>query len=102
MINHIHIDITVADQQYQNNLHNYHLVKNMNSSLRKIVVAAIDDQWLKGAKYLVMGYTNKTFVELFYWLYISYGHIKPVDLMNKQDTMQALYHVEDPIEIIFD
>ena len=73
----------------------------MNSSLRKIVVAAIDDQWLKGAKYLVMGYTNKTFVELFYWLYISYGHIKPVDLMNKQDTMQALYHVEDPIEILF-
>ena len=40
--------ITVADRQYQNNVYNYHLVKNMNSSLKKIDVTDIDEQWIKG------------------------------------------------------
>ena len=71
--NPIHGNIAVTDQQYQNNIHGYHLVKNINSSLNKMVVAAIDDQWLKGAKDLMMGYSNKTFVEIMDWLYIRYG-----------------------------
>ena len=29
-----HGNIYVADQKYQNNLHDYHLVKNMNSDLK--------------------------------------------------------------------
>ena len=40
----------------------------MHSALKKIVVAPIDDQWLKEAKYPVMGYTKKPFVELVDWL----------------------------------
>ena len=36
----------------------------MNSALKKIVDTAIYDQWIKGSKDLVMGYANKTFVEL--------------------------------------
>ena len=32
----------------------------MNSALKKIVSAEIDNQWLKGVKDLVMGYENKT------------------------------------------
>ena len=47
-INPIHGDIAVADQQYQNDPHDYHLVNSMNISLKKIVVAVIDNQWLKG------------------------------------------------------
>ena len=43
-INPTHGNISVADQKYQNNLHNYHMVKNMNSALNKIVEAAIDNQ----------------------------------------------------------
>ena len=48
-------DISIVDWKYHNNLHDYHLVKNMNSDLNKIVVAAIDEQWIKGKKYMVMG-----------------------------------------------
>ena len=44
------------------NLHDYHLVKNMNNALNKIVVAAINDQWIKGAKYMVVGYASKYFL----------------------------------------
>ena len=50
LINATHGEISVADQKYQNNLHNYNLVKNMNRAQKKTVVAAIDDQWLKGKK----------------------------------------------------
>ena len=50
-----HGNIAVGDQQYQNNLHDYHLVKNMNSSLKKIVLAAINNKFIKGGKYMVMG-----------------------------------------------
>ena len=60
-------NVVIADQKYQNNIHDYHLVKNMNSALKKIMLSAIDDQWLKGTKDLVMGYANKMFVELMDW-----------------------------------
>ena len=36
----------------------------MNSALKKVVVAAIYDQWFKGGEDMVMGYENKYFVEL--------------------------------------
>ena len=48
-----------------------------------------------------MGYTNKTFVELMGSIYMCYGKITPGELMENKDTMQALYHVEEPIEIFF-
>ena len=101
LINPRHGDIAVADQQYQNNLHDYHLVNNMNIFLKKIVVAAINNQWLKGANDLILEYANKTFLELMYWLYIHYRQIYPGDLMKNRDMMQTLYHVEEPIEILF-
>ena len=50
--------ITVVDQQYQNNLYEYHLVKNMNSALKEIFVAAIYEQWIMVAKEMVVGYAN--------------------------------------------
>ena len=49
-----------------------------------------------------MGYASKTFMELIDWLFIRYGKITPVDLLNNKDTVQALYHFEDPIGILFD
>ena len=62
-----HSDIVVTDHQYQNYLHDYHLVKNMKSALKKIMVVAIDNQWLKCAKDLIMGYIKKASVELTDW-----------------------------------
>ena len=56
---------------------------------------------VEGKKTLVMGYSRNTFVELMGFVYIRYRKITPGDLMKNQDTMQAFYHVEDPIEIIF-
>ena len=55
----LHGNIYVADLQYQNNIHNYYLVKNMNRALKKIFVAAINGQWIKGAKDMVMEYASK-------------------------------------------
>ena len=59
-----HVNIFVSDQQYQNNLRDYHLFKSMISALSKIVVASIDYQCIKGVKYMVMAYANKSLVEL--------------------------------------
>ena len=61
-LNPTHSNIGVADQQYQKNLDDYHLLKNMNSDPKKIFVADIINQWIKGAKYMVIGYSNKSFV----------------------------------------
>ena len=54
----------------------------MNSALKKINAAAIDDQWIKGEKNMVMEYANNSLVELMYWIYIQYGKINPGDLME--------------------
>ena len=80
-INPTHDNIDAADQQYHNNLHGYHLVNKINSSLKKISVAAINEHWIKGAKDMVMGYVNKYFRELMDWIYLWYGHITPRDLI---------------------
>ena len=61
-LNPTHGKISVADQKYQNNLHGYHLFKKMNIALNIIVTADINDQWIKGKKYMVMGYANKYFI----------------------------------------
>ena len=100
--NPIHGNIAVTDQQYQNNIHDYYRVKNTKSTPKKFTTAVIDYQRIKGEKCLLMGNTNKTSVELIDWLYIRYRQIMPVDLMKKQDTIQTSYHVEEPIEILFD
>ena len=96
-----HSNIAVTNQQYHNNMHGYHLVKSMDSYLKKIVVTAITKQWIKGAKYMVMGYAYNSFVELMNWLCIIYVKIMPGYLMQNQDEMQATYNTEDPINILF-
>ena len=97
-----HGDIAVADRQYQDNVYDYHLVKNMNSTLKKIVVEDIREQWIKGAKYMVMVYAKMSFVEFMDCLYLRYGHITPGDLMRNKEDMQGTYNAEDPINIMFD
>ena len=86
-LNPTHGEIDVVDQQYQNNVYDYHLVKNMNSALKKTVVVAIDEQRIKRAKDVVMGYANKSFVEVMDWLYVRYGQITPVYLIQNQKDM---------------
>ena len=97
----MHGEICVADRQYENNAYDYHLVKNMNSAIKKIAFAAIDGQWIKGEKYTVMGYANKSFVDLMDWMYVRYGQITPGEKMQNQEEMQATYNVKDPINILF-
>ena len=71
--------------------------KKMNSALKKIIVAATGDQWIKGEKYMVMGYTNKYFVELMDRIYGWYSEITPGYLMGNQDNTQAAYNYKYPI-----
>ena len=71
-INPIHGYIDITYRKYQNNVYDYHLVKNMNRALKKIVVTAIDKQWIKVAKYMVMGYAKNSFVEMMDWMYVRY------------------------------
>ena len=89
------------DQQYHNNLNDYHLVNNINCAMKNIMLDAIDNQWLKGVKYIIMRYVNKAFVELMCWLYILYRQITPEKLMKNQGRMHSLYHVDEPIKMLF-
>ena len=73
----------------------------MNSALNIKVSAAIDDQQLKWAKDMVMGYAI-FFEELMDWIYSRYGQIMTGDLMKNTDSIQTAYHVKEHIEIIFD
>ena len=54
MLNPTHGEIAVVDQQYQNNIYDYHLVKKINS--------ALDEQWIKRTKDMVMTYKKKIFL----------------------------------------
>ena len=54
MLNPTHGEIAVVDQQYQNNVYDYHLVKKINS--------ALDEQWIKRTKDMVMTYQKKIFL----------------------------------------
>ena len=54
----------------------------MKVSLNKIIAAAINNQWVKGVKNMVIGYAKTSFVEQMYWLYVQYGQIVTVYLMR--------------------
>ena len=84
-LNTMHGEILVVYRKYQNNIHDYHLVKNMNSAVKKSSVMTINKQCIKGAKDMVMGYANKYFVELMDCLYVSYEQITPGYLMQNQE-----------------
>ena len=47
----------------------------MSSYLKKIVVKAIDNQWIEVEKDMVMGYTKKYFLEWVDWIYGWYVQI---------------------------
>ena len=51
---------------------------------------------------MVIGYANKSFVELMDCLYVSYVQITSGDIIQNEEEMQATYNIEDPIEIMFD
>ena len=51
---------------------------------------------------MVMGYANKSFIDLMDWLYVRYGQITPGDLMQNQKDIQATYNTQDPIKTPFD
>ena len=51
---------------------------------------------------MVIGYANKSFIDLMNWLYVRYGQITPGDHMWDQEYMEAKYNVEDSIDILFD
>ena len=50
---------------------------------------------------MVVGYTNKSLVELMDWLFMWYGQITPGDLMQNLEEMQVMYNVEYTIDILF-
>ena len=74
----------------------------MNSVFKKKIVTAINDQRIKCAKYMVMGYANKSFVELRDWMYVQYEKITPGDLMWNQENMKSMYNINELIEILLD
>ena len=74
----------------------------MNSTLKKISVAAIDNQCIKGVKDMVMVHAKKLFVKLMDWLCVRCGQITPGDLTKNQGEMQATYNIKEPIEILLD
>ena len=68
----------------------------MYSTPKKNVAVSINDQWIKGARDMVLGYANNSFVQLMDWFYIWYVQIMPRDLLINQDKMQTTYNIEDP------
>ena len=83
-LNPMHGEIASKDWHCQNNVCEYHLIKNMKSALTEIFIAAIDEKCTNGTKYTVMGYTNKSFVELMDWLHVRYGQVMPGYLIRNQ------------------
>ena len=56
----------------------------MNSAIKKIAIAAIRYQWIKGSKDMVMGYGNNSYMDLMDWLHVRYGQVMPGYLIRNQ------------------
>ena len=68
----------------------------MNTDLKEFIATAVEYQLIKGGKDVAMGCAS--LVELMDCIPLKYGQIPPGDLMKNQNTMQAVYHIEYPIE----
>eukprot|EP00957_Ditylum_brightwellii_P128412 9793695-Ditylum_brightwellii.AAC.1 len=85
-------------QQHQDTLLACHTCNNINTALKKQLLAAVDDIYLAAIKQEHIGYTNRSCGNMLTHLFNTYGQITSTMLSTSAKKMCTPYNSVAPIE----
>ena len=75
---------------------------NTNKALKKVLIGAVDDIFLRAIRDCYVGYANITTRPMFTHLYTTYANITPADIIKNDARLKTAYNVNQPIKRLFE
>jgi hypothetical protein len=76
----------------------YHIVYQ---AIKKLMIKAFDDTYLNALSDKIVGYANRTSLQLFTHLLTYYAMMSPTEFTQNYERLNALYEPNQPIEMLF-
>jgi hypothetical protein len=82
-------------------LYHFKTYQSTDKALKKLLIAACPDMYLRTLSHKTAGYANVTTLQMLTHLWSVYGKIKPEDLDTNLITIATPWHPSSPIETLF-
>jgi hypothetical protein len=82
-------------------IHIYLTYNNVDQAFKKLIIDAFEDQFLNALSDEVVGYTNRTSLDLLTHLLTYYDMIAPTGLTQNYERLNTPYDPNQPIESLF-
>jgi len=94
--------ITEIRRAHKEAMDEFNTYTNTDKALKSLLIAAVDETYIRAKRHKFVGYANITTKELLEHLYTSYAQITSNDLRENEARMNQPYDPNQPIEILFD
>ena len=96
--------VNAANQRaaHADRLRTFLLNKNVNAALRKQILEAVDEVYLKPLRQPHIGYSNRPARDMLQHLFTTYGKISPHNLAQNNINFERDWDPSSPIELLFD
>ena len=88
-------------REHEHSTYQYKLYHSTDLSLKKILIAAVDELYLRAIQHPQQGFANVTTLTILTHLWATYGEIIDKDLDNNLSTMATPWQPTSPIETLF-
>ena len=75
---------------------------NTNKALKKLLIGAVDDIFLRAIQARYVGYTNITTCHMLAYLYTAYTNITSAEIIENAAHLKTAYDVNQPIKRLFE
>ena len=94
--------ITEANRQYDRSLAEHSLYIQVKEELKKQILQAVDNQYLKPLEDPDFGYSDTTPLEMLTHLMTTYGSVTPQDIEANRDKLSEPWNPDEPIESLWE
>ena len=92
--------ITALNRRYDADKAKFHQYVALQNSLKKQLIAAVDEIYLAAISEPYIKYGNRTLLEMLTHLYTTYAKISPVDLKENEQKMNSPWDPNQPFEVL--
>jgi hypothetical protein len=93
--------ITEANRAHTEAIRVYRTYNNVDQALKKLIIDASEDQFLNTLSDEVVGYANRTSLDLLMQLLTYYAMIVPTEHTQNYERLNTPYDPNQPIEYLF-
>lgn len=93
---------TAEHRAWQSNMKHFTTYRSTELALKRQLIAAVPDLYIKSLKHYTYGYANVTTLQILEHLIDTFGIIMPADLDANLERMNAAWHPPTPIEVLFE